>query len=129
MNDHILKLNKVIERKTGRRTSRLLIGIVCNFGYSLACDGISVLDLQAATGRKAYNDRLSKVLKVKYSKTEPSISARIHKEGDVKRAIERGNALEALHDGKRVSEYNPYTRVYVLVDRIMSHIENRDARY
>ncbi|MCF6404881.1 RloB family protein [Chitinophaga filiformis] len=82
-------------------------------------------DLEAALGRKVYIERLSKVLNAAYEKNLASIAETIHTKGDVKRAIQRGKALEALHTGKSAAASTPYTRIYVLVDRLMSHLDNR----
>ncbi|GAA3928903.1 hypothetical protein GO495_06420 [Chitinophaga oryziterrae] len=81
-------------------------------------------DLESAIGRKVYFERLSKLLNTNYSKSEPTVCERIHKEGDVKRAIVRGKRLEALHNGKNAAAASPYTRIYILVERLLKYLEN-----
>jgi len=82
-------------------------------------------DLEAALGRKVYIERLSKVLNAEYEKNQASIAETIHTKGNVKRAIKRGKALEALHAGKSAAASTPYTRIHVLVDRLMNHLDNK----
>lgn len=85
--------------------------------------------LDAAIDRKAYFEKLSKLMKKGYTKNDPSICEFIHTKGNVTKAIERAHALGELHNGKENAAWNPYTRVYKLVDRLMAHIENRAAKY
>lgn len=86
-------------------------------------------DLEAAVGRNVYIERLSNVLKVGYKKSNATIPSMIHKNGDINRAIARGYRLEQLHADSAAVNASPYTRVYVLAERLMAYIENREARY
>lgn len=86
-------------------------------------------DLESALGRKVYFERLTKVLKTEYTKNDTAICEMIHTKGNVNKAITRGHSLEKYHSGKKPVEYNPYTRVYILVERLMAHIENREPKY
>jgi hypothetical protein len=82
-------------------------------------------DLEAAVGRKVYIERLSNVLKVDYKKSDATIAPLIHKNGNINKAIARGYQLEQLHAGTAAANASPYTRVYVLAERLMAYIENR----
>ncbi len=85
--------------------------------------------LDAAIGRKMYFERLSNILKTSYAKSDAEICKKVHGTNNVNIAIGRGHKLEALHAGKPPAQWNPYTRVYKLVERLMAHIENREAKY
>jgi hypothetical protein len=85
--------------------------------------------LDAAISRKVYFERLSKLRGTDYAKNDPGICEFIHTNGNVTKAIDRAHSLEALHYGKQNAAWNPYTRIYKLVDRLMAHIENREAKY
>lgn len=86
-------------------------------------------DLEAAVGRKVYTERLSNVLKVNYEKSDANMASVIHKNGDVNRAIARGYLLEQLHADRAAVDACPYTRIYILAERLMAYIENRKAQY
>lgn len=86
-------------------------------------------DLEAAVGRKVYIERLSNVLGVDYEKSDATIAPLIHKNGDINRAIARGYLLEQLHVDSAAANANPYTRVYILAERLMAYIENRKVRH
>ncbi|MRG47066.1 hypothetical protein GFS24_18225 [Chitinophaga sp. SYP-B3965] len=85
--------------------------------------------LNAAISRKVYFERLSKLRGADYEKNDTGICEFVHTKGDVTKAIDRAHSLEALHNDKHNAAWNPYTRVYRLVDRLMAHIENREAKY
>jgi len=72
---------------------------------------------------------LSKVLGYKYEKNVKKIAEFIHTKGNVKQAMKWAEELEALHDGKKMADSCPHTRVYVLVERLLAYIENRESDY
>lgn len=85
--------------------------------------------LDVPVSRKVYFERLSDVLNTNYVKNDPEICKKIHNALSVKKAIGNAFKLEKLHAGKSPAQWRPYTRVYRLVDRLMGHIENRQAKY
>lgn len=66
---------------------------------------------------------------VKYEKKKPELAERIHNEGDVHMAMKRAKQLDALHRGKTDSQSCPSTRVYVLVDRLLSFVNNKPPKF
>ena len=85
--------------------------------------------LQSALHRTSYIKTLSKTLGIKYKKNNLAIAKRIHTEGNVIQAILWANELELFHAGQTAANSCPFTRVYVLVERLMAYIENRKADY
>ncbi|HWW42240.1 RloB family protein [Pedobacter sp.] len=85
--------------------------------------------LQSALHRSSYIKTLSEILGVKYEKNMLELAKRIHAEGNVKQAIAWANALETMHAGNNAAKACPFTRVYVLVERLLAYIENRASGY
>lgn len=85
--------------------------------------------LQSALHRDDYIKKLSSKLGVKYKKNNKAITKRIHTEGNVDKAIAWASQLEILHKGNAAPDSCPYTRLYVLVDRLMAYIKNRKPQY
>lgn len=85
--------------------------------------------LESALHRDRYIEILSDILGVKYEKNILDLAKRIHAEGNVKQAIAWANFLEAMHLGNVPAQSCPYTRVYVLVERLLAYIENRPAAH
>lgn len=85
--------------------------------------------LQSASHRDKYIKTLSGILGAKYKKNSLALAERIHTEGDVTQAIAWANALDAMHAGSTPANSCPFTRVYVLVERLMAYIENRVPIY
>ena len=81
--------------------------------------------LQSALHRTSYITALSKILSIRYKKNSLDIAKQIHNKGDVNQAIAWAYNLEAMHADNNPSVSCPYTRVYVLVERLMAYIENR----
>jgi hypothetical protein len=85
--------------------------------------------LQSALKRTDYITKLSKHLGVKYTKNDTKITELIQKHGDLKQATLRAIKLEKLHENTRPAAACPTTKVYILVERLMAHIENRKPKY
>jgi hypothetical protein len=85
--------------------------------------------LQSALHRESYIKTLSGILGVKYKKNSLALAERIYKEGNISQAIAWANELEAIHVGNTAANSCPFTRVYVLVERLIAYIENRDPVY
>jgi hypothetical protein len=85
--------------------------------------------LQSALKRTDYITKLSKHLGVKYTKNSRKITELIQKQGDLKQAILRAVKLEKLHENRKPAAACPTTKVYILVERLMAHIENRKSAY
>lgn len=85
--------------------------------------------LQSALHRNDYIDTLSQALGIKYRKNDRDVMLQIKEKGNLEQAIQRAAKLEELHKGSTPSDACPYTRVYVLVERIWSFLENRGCRY
>jgi hypothetical protein len=77
--------------------------------------------LEAALHRKDYISRLSQYLGFKYNKNDRNVVKFLFSNGNVKQAISWAKRLEKIHDGKTPSESCPYTRVYVLVERLLEY--------
>ena len=80
--------------------------------------------LQTALKRDQYIEILSSILGFKYEKNK-QVSERVIKflfeRGDIRNAFNWAERLEELHRGKKYSQYCPYTRVHVLVKRILDY--------
>ncbi|KAA2238831.1 RloB domain-containing protein [Chitinophaga agrisoli] len=85
--------------------------------------------LQSALHRSDYIAKLSDYLGVEYQKNSVALIKRIHTEGNVDRALSWAYELEQLHKGRLPSRSCPYTRVYILVDRLIAYIRNEATRY
>lgn len=85
--------------------------------------------LQAALHRSDYIKKLTDKLGYKYAKNSLSIVKDISEKGDLNQAIKRAYELEKLHEGEVASNACPYTRLYVLVDRLQCYLENTKNNY
>ena len=77
--------------------------------------------LQNALHRSDYITKLSKILKFKYEKNDMNAVKALFEKGNVKQAINWAKALEAKHVGSTPANSCPYTRVYVLVERLLKY--------
>ncbi|MBA4257838.1 MAG: abortive phage infection protein [Chitinophaga sp.] len=75
--------------------------------------------LQNALHRSDYITKLSKILQFKYKKNDLKAVKALFEKGNVRRAITWAKALEAMHVGSTPANSCPYTRVYVLVERLL----------
>ncbi len=80
--------------------------------------------LQTALHRSVYISTLSGILKFKYEKNDLNAVKAVFEKGNVKRAITWAKALEAMHLGTTPESSCPYTRVYVLVERLLRHTKH-----
>lgn len=80
--------------------------------------------LQNALHRSDYITTLSKILKFKYEKNDMNAVKALFEKGNVKRAITWAKALEAMHVGATPANSCPYTRVYVLVERLLKYTKH-----
>ena len=77
--------------------------------------------LQNALHRSDYITKLSKILQFKYEKNDLKAVKALFEKGNVRRAITWAKALEAMHVGSTPVNSCPYTRVYVLVERLLKY--------
>lgn len=77
--------------------------------------------LESALNRKDYISRLSNYLGFKYRKNDERVVKSLFEHGNVKRAIGWAKRLEKLHEGKTPSDSCPYTRVHILVERLLTY--------
>jgi hypothetical protein len=80
--------------------------------------------LQNELHRSDYITTLSKILKFKYEKNDINAVKALFAKGKVKRAITWAKALEAKHKGSTPANSCPYTRVYVLVERLLKYTKH-----
>jgi hypothetical protein len=77
--------------------------------------------LESALNRTDYIPRLSDYLGFKYRKNDERVVKALFEHGNVKRAIGWAKRLEKLHKGKTPSDSCPYTRVHILVERLLAY--------
>ena len=81
--------------------------------------------LDTALNRGDYAGILTKMLGFNYEKNDETVVKALFADGNVGRAIEWAKKLEELHEGKTPSESCPYTRVHILVERLLSYTKYR----
>lgn len=79
--------------------------------------------LQSALHRNDYITTLTDQLGFKYTKNTSKVVDELFRIGNVKQAIKWARELESIHIDKTPSDSCPYTRVYVLVERLLQYIE------
>ena len=80
--------------------------------------------LDTAIKREQYFETLSDILKFKYGKDENSskkIVEQLFEKGKIRRAIKWAEKLETQHAGKTPSDSCPYTRVHILVKKLLDY--------
>lgn len=99
-------------------------------GYSNECfEFWYVLHFQYqnnALHRNRYTDILSDQLGWKYGKGRADAIAMvklISEKGNVAQAIKYGYMLEREHNGKNPAKMNPYSRIYLLVEKLLAYVE------
>jgi len=80
--------------------------------------------LQSALHRTDYIKKLTEYLGFKYIKRTQKVVETLMEQGNVQRAIKWAKDLEILNQEKTASDSCPYTRVYVLVDRLLNYIDH-----
>lgn len=78
--------------------------------------------LDTAIKRHQYFEILSKHLGFAYKKNTPEVVEHLFQHGNFQQAIQWARKLEALHAGKTKADSCPYTRVYVLVERLATYL-------
>lgn len=78
--------------------------------------------LQANLNRTDYIKKLTEYLGYKYAKNSLKVVKDIFEKGDIDQAISRARQLEKLHEGKTSSDSCPYTRLYILVERLRDYL-------
>ena len=79
--------------------------------------------LTSALHRRDYIKLLTKSLRFKYEKNNPIVVEHLFKKCNVKQAIAWAKSLEELHKGKTPAQSCPSTKVYELVEKLMSYCE------
>lgn len=80
--------------------------------------------LDTAIKRQQYFDILSEELNFKYGKDEKNGKKAVEylfEKGKIRRAIKWAEKLEKLHAGKTPSDSCPYTRVHILVEKLLDY--------
>lgn len=77
--------------------------------------------LTSALHRRDYIKLLSKSLGFKYEKNNPKVVEHLFMKCNVKQAIAWAKSLEKLHKGKTPAQSCPSTKVYELVEKLMSY--------
>lgn len=80
--------------------------------------------LANALKRHQYIEILTKILGFRYEKNKQNsekVVELLFKKGDVRKAIQWAEQLEQMHAGLTPSRSCPYTRVYILVDRLLKY--------
>jgi hypothetical protein len=77
--------------------------------------------LDAALHRSRYSEDLSKILGFKYDKSDLNAVNFIFENGIQVQAIARAKKLEKMHSENTPAKSNPYTRIYVLVERLLKY--------
>ena len=77
--------------------------------------------LESALHRKDYIPRLTNYLGFKYKKNDAMVVTTLFAKGNVRQAIKWAKRLEKVHAGKTPSESCPYTRVHILVERLLAY--------
>jgi hypothetical protein len=77
--------------------------------------------LETALKRQQYFDILSDILGFKYAKNSQDVVQLLFEKGNIKRAIGWARHLEDMHAGLTPSESCPYTRVYLLVENLLTY--------
>lgn len=80
--------------------------------------------LQTALHRRDYITTLSRILQFKYEKNDLNAVKALFEKGNVKRAITWAKALEAMHVGTTPASSCPYTRIHVLVERLLKYTKH-----
>jgi RloB-like protein len=80
--------------------------------------------LQNALHRSDYIKTLSKKLNFKYEKNDMKAVHALFEKGNVKRAIKWAKDLEAMHVHSTPAKACPYTRVHVLVERLLKYTKH-----
>jgi RloB-like protein len=75
--------------------------------------------LQSALHRDIYIEKLTRILKSKYKKNDLEVVKSIFEKGKVNLAIARAKKLESMHLGVTPAKATPYTRIYLLVERLL----------
>ena len=78
--------------------------------------------LDVAIRREQYFERLSTILGFPYQKNTPAVVTHLFEHGNFRQAIIWARKLEALHDGRTPAESCPYTRVYLLTERLAGYL-------
>ncbi|MFN6380026.1 MAG: RloB family protein [Flavobacteriales bacterium] len=79
--------------------------------------------LTSALHRSDYIKLLSKNLGFRYEKNNPIVVEHLFKKCNIKQAIHWAKKLEELHTGKTPAQSCPSTKVYELVEKLMSYCE------
>jgi len=85
--------------------------------------------LQSALHRNDYISILTKILRRRYQKNNAKITEQICTQGNVEQAILWAKKLEELHPDPDDATACPYTRIYILVERLLAYIQDREPRY
>ncbi|MBK7468130.1 MAG: RloB domain-containing protein [Saprospiraceae bacterium] len=77
--------------------------------------------LTSALDRSDYIKLLSKKLGFKYEKNNPIVVEYLFKNCNIKQAISWAKQLESLHSEKTPAQSCPYTKVYILVEKLLAY--------
>lgn len=77
--------------------------------------------LQTAVHQRDCLAILSKLLRFTYRKSDLKVVASVFEKGNVKQAIVWAKSLEAKHEDSAPANSCPFTRVYVLVERLLKY--------
>jgi hypothetical protein len=80
--------------------------------------------LQNALHRGDYITTLSRILNFKYEKNDLNVIKFLFQNGNVRQAIEWAKELEANNLGVTPANSCPYTRVYLLVERLLEYVKH-----